>query len=136
MKRNLLIHRFANQNKKKYKIYLSANPTETEGDCDPPAPAVKDPVIRLRKTLMRPHRTRRQLSVIIEEMLHAHDFNLTEKVVRKYAANTMKILYKLGWRWRPEECLKVENFHDQQTLLAMLAWRRKNKKRSRSPSHH
>ena len=125
MKRNLLIHQFANQNKKRYKVYLSANPSVREGDCDPPPPMVKVPIIRLKNSLMRSNRARRQLAVIIEEMLHAHDFNLTEKIVRKYAANTMKLLYKIGWRWRPEECLKVENFHDQETLIAMLAWRRK-----------
>ena len=129
MKRNLLIHRFTNQNKKKYKIYLSVNPVKRDGDCDPPC--AKPPVIRLKNNLMRQNRSRRQLAVIIEEMLHAHDFNLTEKIVRKYAANTMKLLYKLGWRWRPDECLKVEKFHDQETLITMLAWRRKRNSRKK-----
>jgi hypothetical protein len=41
---------------------------------------------------------RRKLAVIIEEYVHAHWYDLTEKEVRKFAANLTKMLYTQGWR--------------------------------------
>lgn len=122
MKRNLLIHQFRNQDGKKYRVYLSKNPARGgTGDCDPPS--VSRPIIRVRDYLMRQKHARRQLSIFLEEMLHAHDFNLTEKCVRKYAANTTKLLYKLGWRWKPEEGLDLSKFRDKETTHKMFGWK-------------
>lgn len=70
-------------------------------------PGSTTPVIRLSKNLINHNRARRQLAIILEEMLHAHAFPLTEKVVRKYAANTSKLLYKFGWRWQKEDDVKM-----------------------------
>lgn len=114
-----MIYQFHNQDGKKYRVYLSKNPTDgTPGDCD--NPSFPRPIIRIRDNLMRPHRARRQLAVFLEEMLHGHDFTLTEKCVRKYAANTARLLYKLGWRWRPEEGLDISKFRDKKTTKQML----------------
>ena len=119
MKRNLLIYQFHNQDGKKYKVYLSKNPARGgTGDCDDPS--VPRPMIRVRDYLMRPNRARLQLAILLEEMLHGHDFTLTEKCVRKYAANTARLLYKLGWRWRPEEGLDLTKFRDQKTTKHMF----------------
>ena len=106
----MIIHRFKNADGVQYDIRLveslesessktkrgKAKPDVYEGDCG--EPKSKEAFIRLNESLFKSNRNRRQLSVIIEEMLHAHDWELTEKVVRKYSANTAKILYKLGWR--------------------------------------
>jgi len=69
---------------------------------------------------MRRRHARRQLSIFLEEMLHAHDFNLTEKCVRKYSANTAKLLYKMGWRWKPEEGLDLSKFRGEKTIRQMF----------------
>ena len=57
------------------------------GLCD--NPDVKNPVIIVDPTLL----TRRQLNVLIEEVFHAHLYDLPEKKARKFAANLGKLIY-------------------------------------------
>lgn len=57
------------------------------GLCD--SPDTKDPQILVDPTLL----TRRQLNVLIEEVFHAHLFELPEWKARKFAANLGKLVY-------------------------------------------
>ena len=50
---------------------------------------MKNPQIHVDPTLM----TRRQLNVLIEEVFHAHLYDLSEKKARKFAANLGKLIY-------------------------------------------
>lgn len=63
-----------------------------DGLCD-------NPVIKNPKIYVNPHLLpRRKLAVLIEEIVHAHEFELSEKRVRKLSANLVKFIYLLGWR--------------------------------------
>lgn len=57
------------------------------GLCD--NPNGKKPSIIVDPTL----KTRRQLNVLIEEVFHAHLYDLPEKKARKFAANLGKLIY-------------------------------------------
>ena len=57
------------------------------GLCD--SPESKYPYIIVDPSL----KTRRQLNVLIEEVFHAHLFDLPEKKARKFAANLGKLIY-------------------------------------------
>ena len=57
------------------------------GLCD--NPDIKNPAILVDPTLQK----RRQLNVLIEEVFHAHLYNLPEKKARKCAANLGKLIY-------------------------------------------
>ena len=57
------------------------------GLCD--SPEIKSPQIHVDPRLL----TRRQLNVLIEEVFHAHLFDLPEKKARKFAANLGKLIY-------------------------------------------
>jgi hypothetical protein len=57
------------------------------GLCD--NPDIKNPEILVDPTLL----TRRQLNVLIEEVFHAHLYDLPEKKARKFAANLGKLIY-------------------------------------------
>lgn len=57
------------------------------GLCD--NPDIKNPQIHVDPTL----KTHRQLNVLIEEVFHAHLYNLPEKKARKFAANLGKLIY-------------------------------------------
>jgi hypothetical protein len=57
------------------------------GLCD--NPCIKNPSILVDPTL----KTRRQLNVLIEEVFHAHLYDLPEKKARKFAANLGKLIY-------------------------------------------
>ena len=57
------------------------------GLCD--NPDIKNPAILVDPTLL----TRRQLNVLIEEVFHAHLYDLPEKKARKFAANLGKLIY-------------------------------------------
>jgi hypothetical protein len=106
----MIIHRFKNAEGVEFEVELtrtlrsypkkrkgkSVRPVEWEGDCG--RPEKDEAIVRLSRDLFKPNRNRRQLSIILEELLHAHDWGLTEKVVRKYSANTAKFLYMIGWR--------------------------------------
>ena len=52
-------------------------------------PNIKNPQIHVDPTLL----TRRQLNVLIEEVFHAHLYDLPEKKARKFAANLGKLIY-------------------------------------------
>lgn len=60
---------------------------KASGLCE--SPNSKCPTISVDPTLM----TRRQLNVLIEEVFHAHLFDLPEKKARKFAANLGKLIY-------------------------------------------
>ena len=57
------------------------------GLCD--SPDSDYPEIFVDPTLL----TRRKLNVLIEEVFHAHLFDLSEKKARKFAANLGKLVY-------------------------------------------
>ena len=57
------------------------------GLCD--SPESKNPQIHVDPSLL----TRRQLNVLIEEVFHAHLYELSEKKARKFAANLGKLIY-------------------------------------------
>jgi hypothetical protein len=69
-----------NYNKPHYRLRAS-------GLCD--NPNCKHPSIIVNPNLQ----TRRQLNVLIEEVFHAHLFDLPEKKARKFAANLGKLIY-------------------------------------------
>ena len=58
-----------------------------EGLCD--SPTSENPQIIVDPKLL----TRRQLNVLIEEVFHAHFFDLPEWKARKFAANLGKLVY-------------------------------------------
>lgn len=60
---------------------------KASGLCD--NPVIKHPSIIVDPTL----KTRRQLNVLIEEVFHAHLYDLPEKKARKFAANLGKVIY-------------------------------------------
>ena len=57
------------------------------GLCD--NPDIKNPEILVDPTSQK----RRQLNVLIEEVFHAHLYDLPEKKARKFAANLGKLIY-------------------------------------------
>ena len=69
-----------NYNKPHYRLRAS-------GLCD--NPNCKHPSIIVNPNLQ----TRRQLNVLIEEVFHAHLYDLPEKKARKFAANLGKLIY-------------------------------------------
>ncbi len=81
--------KFKNFEGKEYEV-IYAKPHSryrAEGLCD--NPNCKHPSIIVDPTLQ----TRRQLNVLIEEVFHAHLFDLPEKKARKFAANLGKLIY-------------------------------------------
>lgn len=60
---------------------------KASGLCD--NPENKHPSILVDPTLKK----RRQLNVLIEEVFHAHLYDLPEKKARKFAANLGKLIY-------------------------------------------
>jgi hypothetical protein len=92
---------FKNAEGVEYDIEYKGPTSKYEGDAA--NPDFPNPTVRISTSLLKKRRQRRQLSIVLEEMLHAHDFSLTEKVVRKYSANTAKLLYEMGWRWEGSE---------------------------------
>ena len=60
---------------------------QAEGLCD--NPKNKNPSIIISPNLNK----KRQLNVLIEEVFHAHLFDLPEKKARKFAANLGKLVY-------------------------------------------
>lgn len=68
--------------------YLKPHPRySAEGLCD--NPKENKPQILIDPTLKK----RRMLNVIIEEVFHAHFYELSEKKARKFAANLGKVIY-------------------------------------------
>ena len=68
------------------------NKWNAEGLCD--SPELKDPEVWVNPNL----KEKRFLSVLIEEVFHAHAFDKNEKTARKLAANLTKLLIKIGFK--------------------------------------
>lgn len=82
--------KFKNFEKVEYSVYyLKPHPRyKADGLCD--NPSEKKPQIIIDPALKK----RRMLNVIIEEVFHAHFYDLPEKKARKFAANLGKLIYK------------------------------------------
>lgn len=82
--------KFKNFEGKEYTVnYNKPNPKlNAAGLCDNPT-IKKYPTIMVDPTL----KPRRQLNVLIEEVFHAHLYDLPEKKARKFAANLGKLIY-------------------------------------------
>jgi len=81
--------KFKNFEGKEYEV-VYAKPHHSyraDGLCD--NPNTKRPSIVINPSLL----TRRQLNVLIEEVFHAHLYDLPEKKARKFAANLGKLIY-------------------------------------------
>jgi hypothetical protein len=79
--------KFKNFEKKEYEIQYVCIPAkeEAQGLCYPPDVGL----IMVDKNLKQ----RRRLNVLIEEVFHAHFFDLPEWKARKFAANLGKAIY-------------------------------------------
>jgi hypothetical protein len=86
--------KFKNAEDSEYTVYLrKPHPKYNAlGLCDHPDD--EEPKIHIDPTLLE----RQKLAVALEEFFHAHAFEKTEKVARKFAANTAKYLLFLGYR--------------------------------------
>ena len=82
--------KFKNFEGKEYTVnYNKPNPKlNAAGLCDNPT-IKKHPTIMVDPTL----KPRRQLNVLIEEVFHAHLFDLPEWKARKFSANLGKLIY-------------------------------------------
>lgn len=81
--------KFKNFEDKEYEV-IYAKPHykyKADGLCD--NPSTKHPTIIVNPSLNK----RRQLNVLIEEVFHAHLFDLPEWKARKFSANLGKVIY-------------------------------------------
>lgn len=84
--------KFKNLENIQYTIYFGKprfGNKNVDGLCD--NPKLQKPHIIIDRDL----KDRRKLNVLIEEMFHAHFFDMTEKSARKFSANLGKIIYSL-----------------------------------------
>ena len=81
--------KFKNFEGKEYEVFYAKPHSRYRADglCD--NPDIKNPSIIVNPKLQ----TRRQLNVLIEEVFHAHLYDLPEKKARKFAANLGKLVY-------------------------------------------
>jgi hypothetical protein len=63
-----------------------------DGLCDPPD--YRGPKIHIAPDLT----PKREMAVMIEEMMHAFFWQLSEKDVRRFCGTVTRILHKEGWR--------------------------------------
>ena len=85
---------FTNNQGVKYKM-LMKRPHYTyhaDGLCDPPD--YRGPKIHIAPDLS----PKREMAVMIEEMMHAFFWQLSEKDVRRFCGTVTRILHKEGWR--------------------------------------
>ena len=85
---------FTNNQGVKYKM-LMKRPHYTyhaDGLCDPPD--YRGPKIHIAPDLT----PKREMAVMIEEMMHAFFWQLSEKDVRRFCGAVTRILHKEGWR--------------------------------------
>ena len=85
---------FTNNQGVKYKM-LMKRPHYTyhaDGLCDPPD--YRGPKIHIAPDLT----PKREMAVMIEEMMHAFFWQLSEKDVRRFCGTVTRILHKEGWR--------------------------------------
>lgn len=80
--------KFKNFENKEYEVKYTSIPAKNkaEGLCYAPA---KHSKIRVDKNL----KSRRKLNVLIEEVFHAHFYDLPEWKARKFASNLGKLVY-------------------------------------------
>ena len=86
--------RFKNTQNIEYKIIWKAPAPKEEADglCD-------DPTTPKPKIWIDPNlKPRRKLKVLIEEMIHAHFWDKSEKDVRRCASNIRSVILKNGWK--------------------------------------
>lgn len=88
-----MIKKFKNLEEVEYSIRFLRPPLHNgravEGLCD--SPTCRKPQIFIDPNL----KTRRKLNVLIEEMFHAHFFDMNEKQARKFSANLGKMIYNI-----------------------------------------
>ena len=85
---------FTNNQGVKYKI-LKKKPHysyNADGLCDPPE--YRGPKIHISPDLT----PKREMAVLMEEMMHAFFWNISEKEVRRFCGSGTNILHKDGWR--------------------------------------
>ena len=85
---------FTNNQGVKYKM-LMLRPHysyHADGLCDPPD--YRGPKIHIAPDLT----PKREMAVMIEEMMHAFFWQLSEKDVRRFCGTVTRILHKEGWR--------------------------------------
>jgi hypothetical protein len=85
---------FTNNDGVRYKI-LKKKPHysyNADGLCDPPD--YRGPKIHISPDLT----PKREMAVMIEEMMHAFFWNIPEKEVRRFCGSVTNILHKDGWR--------------------------------------
>ena len=97
MARNKNIYKFK-FNGKEYKLFFATSRElpDRHGDCD--SPEVDGRKIRVHYKLVG----ERKLKVLIHEMLHAEDFEISEKVVTRIAREIARALRKLGVVFKDE----------------------------------
>lgn len=81
--------KFKNFEGKEYEVFYIKphHRYRADGLCD--NPELKHPSIVINPSLNK----KRQLNVLIEEVFHAHLYELPEKKARKFAANLGKLIY-------------------------------------------
>ena len=85
---------FTNNQGVKYKMLMKRPhySYHADGLCDPPD--YRGPKIHIAPDLT----PKREMAVMIEEMLHAFFWQLSEKDVRRFCGAVTRILHKEGWR--------------------------------------
>ena len=85
---------FTNNQGVKYKMLMKRHhySYHADGLCDPPD--YRGPKIHIAPDLT----PKREMAVMIEEMMHAFFWQLSEKDVRRFCGAVTRILHKEGWR--------------------------------------
>ena len=85
---------FTNNQGVKYKMLMKRPhySYHADGLCDPPD--YRGPKIHIAPDLS----PKREMAVMIEEMMHAFFWQLSEKDVRRFCGTVTRILHKEGWR--------------------------------------
>ena len=85
---------FTNNQGVKYKMLMKRPhySYHADGLCDPPD--YRGPKIHIAPDLT----PKREMAVMIEEMMHAFFWQLSEKDVRRFCGTVTRILHKEGWR--------------------------------------
>jgi hypothetical protein len=85
---------FTNNQGVKYKMLMKRPhySYHADGLCDPPD--YRGPKIHIAPDLT----PKREMAVMIEEMMHAFFWQISEKEVRRFCGTVTRILHKEGWR--------------------------------------
>jgi len=76
-----------------------ANLKKTFGVCD--SPDTKSKTIKIARGL----KPKKELEIVIHELLHASCWNLSEETVDQVAVDLSRILWRIGWRKNDGETL-------------------------------